>query len=105
MSKPLEQLLELRREAERRLYAEKLSSKYRITVGSATCENAAGANEVYSAFDGLIRERGLKDVTLSRVGCTGRCAMEPVVTVFRKGEMPVKYSLMNPEKAAAVMES
>ena len=105
MSKPMEQLLGLRREAERRLHVEKLSSKYRITVGSATCENAAGANEVYGAIDGIIRERGLKDVTLSRVGCTGRCAMEPVVTVFEKGEIPVKYSFMNPQKAATVVES
>jgi NADH:ubiquinone oxidoreductase subunit F (NADH-binding)/(2Fe-2S) ferredoxin len=105
MSKPMEQLLELRREAERRLRKDKLSTKYRVTVGSATCENAAGANDVFSAIEDLIRRHGLTDVTLSRVGCTGRCAMEPVVTVFSKGESPVKYALMNPEKAEKVVES
>jgi NADH:ubiquinone oxidoreductase subunit F (NADH-binding)/(2Fe-2S) ferredoxin len=101
----MEQLLELRREAERRLHKDKLNAKYRVTVGSATCENAAGANEVYSALEEIISRQGLGEVKLSRVGCTGRCAMEPVVTVFAKGERPVKYVLMNPQKAAALVDS
>ena len=101
----MEQLLELRKTAESRLHQEKFSSKIRITVGSATCENAAGANEVFSRVEELIRKNQLKDVTLSRVGCTGRCDMEPVVTVFSHGDSPVKYITMNPEKIDKVFES
>ena len=84
MSNPLEQLHGLRRKAELRLREEKFNAKVRITVGSATCENAAGANEVFKRFEELVKSNGTKHVTLSRVGCTGRCDMEPVVAVFAK---------------------
>ena len=105
MSKPMEQMLELRRKAEQRLQKEKLSSNIRISVGSATCENAAGANEVFKKLEELMQQHKVKDVILSRVGCTGRCDMEPVVAVFAKGSVPVKYISMNPDKIATVFES
>ena len=105
MNKPMEQLLELRRRAEHRLQKEKLSAKIRITVGSATCENAAGANEVFKRLQELLQQHKPREVVLSRVGCTGKCDMEPVVTVFAKGAAPVKYIAMNPGKAATVFES
>ncbi len=106
MSKPMEQLLELRSQAEQRLQRQKFSATTRITVGSATCENAAGANEVFKQLDELIRQKELKGVVLSRVGCTGRCDMEPVVTVFdRNHPTPVKYITVNAEKANQIVES
>lgn len=105
MSKQMEQLLDLRRKAEQRLQKEKLSSKIRITVGSATCENAAGANEVYKKLEELFQQHKPKDASMSRVGCTGRCDMEPVVTVFAKGAAPIKYISMNPEKVVRIFES
>ena len=105
MSNPLEQLHELRRNAERRLRDEKFNAKVRITVGSATRENAAGANEVFKRFEELIKGHGAKDVTLSRVGCTGRCDMEPVVALFTKRGTPQKYIRMTPDKVDAVFQS
>ena len=105
MSKPMEQLLELRKKAEQRLHKEKFSAKIRITVGSATCENAAGANEVFKRVNELIASHSLKDVVVSRVGCTGRCDMEPVVTVFSRKKTPVKYISMTPAKVEQVVES
>jgi len=105
MSKPMEQLLERRQKAEKRLRKEKLNSRVRITVGSATCENAAGANDVFKRVEDLIKKHGLKDVTLSRVGCTGKCDMEPVVTVFSRQSTPVKYITMTPDKVDKVFDS
>jgi len=101
----MDQLLELRRKAEARLQKEKFSSKIRITVGSATCENAAGANEVFKMLEELIRRHQVAHVTVSRVGCTGRCDMEPVVAVFGRKAAPVKYIAMTPEKIEKVFES
>ena len=49
MNEPMERLLELRQQAEERLLAEKLRMRMGITVGSATCENAAGAPAVLRA--------------------------------------------------------
>jgi NADH:ubiquinone oxidoreductase subunit F (NADH-binding)/(2Fe-2S) ferredoxin len=101
----MEQLLERRENAEKRLRREKFNAKVRITVGSATCENAAGAPDVFKKIEELIRKHGLKDVTLSRVGCTGRCDMEPVVTVFSQRTTPVKYIAMTPDKVEKVFDS
>ncbi|MEI6788189.1 MAG: NADH-quinone oxidoreductase subunit NuoF [bacterium] len=105
MSNPMEQLLERREKAEKRLRREKFNAKVRITVGSATCENAAGAPDVFKKVEELIKRHGLKDVTLSRVGCTGRCDMEPVVTVFSQRTTPVKYIAMTPDKVEKVFDS
>jgi NADH:ubiquinone oxidoreductase subunit F (NADH-binding)/(2Fe-2S) ferredoxin len=105
MSNPMEQLLERREKAEKRLRREKFNAKVRITVGSATCENAAGAPDVFKKVEELIKRHGLKDVTLSRVGCTGRCDMEPVVTVFSQQTTPVKYIAMTPDKVEKVFDS
>ena len=105
MSNPLEQLHGLRRKAELRLREEKFNAKVRITVGSATCENAAGANEVFKRFEELVKSNGTKHVTLSRVGCTGRCDMEPVVAVFAKRGTPQKYIRMTPDKVETVFHS
>ncbi len=97
--------MELRKAAEQRLHVDKFNSRIRITVGSATCENAAGSNEVFARIEELIQKHQLKDVTLSRVGCTGRCDMEPVVAVFSRGDLPEKYITMSPEKVDTVFES
>ncbi|MEI6970092.1 MAG: NADH-quinone oxidoreductase subunit NuoF [bacterium] len=105
MTTAMERLLERRAKAEKRLRKEKFDAEIRMTVGSATCENAAGANEVFSSLKELIKKHGLKNVALSRVGCTGRCDMEPVVTVFDRRNTPVKYSTMSPAKAEQMLES
>jgi len=105
MNASLERLLERRRQAEERLLAEKLRKRIGITVGSATCENAAGAPAVYERLDALIKQHGTADVVLSRVGCTGRCDMEPLVIVRSKGAATVKYMSVTPDKATEIFES
>ena len=70
-----------------------------IQVGSATCENAAGATEVWREFERNIKASGRKDIQLHRVGCTGRCSREPIVGVLRTGQMPVKYQHVNRDTA------
>jgi hypothetical protein len=43
MTTPMERLLEVRHRAEERLLSERLRMRVGIAVGSAACENAAGA--------------------------------------------------------------
>jgi NADH:ubiquinone oxidoreductase subunit F (NADH-binding)/(2Fe-2S) ferredoxin len=85
-----------------RLLASKFGSRLRITVGSATCENAAGADAVYAKLRALLDQAKRSDVALSRVGCAGRCDMEPMVTVVTRGAMPVKYIRITPERAERI---
>ena len=86
---PLAQVLKMRHEAISRLFDAKFKAITRITVGSATCENAAGANPVYDRFVHLFGQNKKPGVALGRVGCAGRCDLEPVVTVISKGKIPV----------------
>ncbi len=88
-----------------KLTADRFSARIRITVGSATCENAAGSDAVYLALKKLIDDGGLKDVNISRVGCAGKCDMEPLVTVIANGMVPVKYVKMTPDKSKIVYDS
>jgi NADH:ubiquinone oxidoreductase subunit F (NADH-binding)/(2Fe-2S) ferredoxin/NAD-dependent dihydropyrimidine dehydrogenase PreA subunit len=74
-------------------------SKIRIQVGSATCENAAGAREVFDEFRKHIETSGRQDISLHQTGCTGRCSCEPVVSVQILHQMPVKYEHVNRELA------
>ncbi|MFN2352181.1 MAG: ferredoxin [Kiritimatiellia bacterium] len=105
MATPMEKLTELRKDAVFRLFNTKFKAHTRITVGSATCENAAGANAVHQRFQELIAEKQCgDDAMLGRVGCAGRCDMEPVVTVVPFRETPVKYIHMTPKKVEEVFE-
>ncbi len=70
-----------------------------IQVGSATCENAAGAPDVWREFERNIKASGRTDIALHRVGCTGRCSREPIVGVLVPGQIPVKYQRVNRDTA------
>jgi len=67
------------------------ANKIRIQVGSATCENAAGAREVFDEFRKHLEASGRHDIVLRQTGCTGRCSREPIVSVSIPGEVPIKY--------------
>lgn len=76
-----------------------------IQVGAATCEKTAGADEVRKEFEKLIMASGRDDVILKQTGCTGRCAREPVVGVFKPGGIPVKYESVTPEKVQKIFQN
>jgi len=67
------------------------SRAIRIQVGSATCENAAGAEEVFAEFRKHVAASGRTEIQLHRTGCTGRCSREPIVGVIVPGQIPIKY--------------
>ena len=75
------------------------NDKIIIQVGSATCENAAGATEVGREFERNIQASGRDDIILHQVGCTGRCSREPIVGVLMPGRMPVKYQRVTRDSA------
>jgi len=77
-------------------------NKIRIQVGSATCENAAGAREVYHEFRNHIISSGRQDIVLRQTGCTGRCSCEPVVSIGIPGQMPVKYERVDRTMVQAI---
>ncbi|GAB6166284.1 NADH-quinone oxidoreductase subunit NuoF [Thermostilla marina] len=87
----LEALQELRKKADEAYAARSREGYTFIQVGSATCEHAAGSLEVLDEFRKHIAASGRTDIVLRQTGCTGRCSREPIVGIFRAGEIPVKY--------------
>lgn len=104
MPTSLEKLQDMRRKSIFKVFEEKFRASIRITVGSATCENAAGATDVYERFQQNIQKHAGLEVILSKVGCAGRCDLEPMVTIVSHGQIPVKYMRVNPEKADKIFE-
>lgn len=76
-----------------------------IQVGSATCENAAGAEAVKFEFQKLINASGRDNIVIKQTGCTGRCSQEPIVGVFAPDNFPVKYKQVTVDKVAEIFQS
>jgi NADH:ubiquinone oxidoreductase subunit F (NADH-binding)/(2Fe-2S) ferredoxin/ferredoxin-like protein FixX len=101
----LENYRQVLSEAEERLRQRNDSSKIRIQVGSATCENAAGAMDVWDEFRKHIEASGRTDVVLRKTACTGRCSCEPIVGIVFPGKIPIKYELVDREAVHKIFTS
>lgn len=75
----------------------------RIVVGMATCGISAGARPVFNAFVDDIASRQLRNVKVTRTGCMGMCALEPIVEVHVPGEDAVTYVHVDPDKARKIV--
>jgi NADP-reducing hydrogenase subunit HndB len=73
-------------------------SRAKITVHMGTCGIAAGARGIMNALLEEIQQKNIKDVIVTTSGCAGLCSKEPMATVEIKGEAPVKYIQLTPEK-------
>ncbi len=76
----------------------------KITVHMGTCGIAAGARDVMSTFRELVAQAGVADVILTNSGCAGLCAKEPMATVELADQPPVKYVLLDRDKAIRIFE-
>jgi NADP-reducing hydrogenase subunit HndB len=78
------------------------AGKAKVTVHMGTCGIAAGAREIMNTLLDEIGQRNIKDIILTTSGCAGLCSREPMVTVELKGEAPVKYVDLTPEKIRSI---
>ena len=81
-----QQFAALTAKAEATLHAQAADYPIVIQVGSATCEQAAGSNEVLAEFRKHVEASGRHDIVLHQTGCTGRCSREPIVGVLFPGK-------------------
>ena len=101
---PLEIIKKKRAEAVSRIIGKGYLSTKRVYVGMATCEIAAGSDEVMEVFRKAVSEGGLTDVYLSQKGCVGRCNLEPTVEVIEAGKNPVRYGLVDTQRAQEIID-
>ena len=74
----------------------------KILVGSASCGVAVGAREVEAAAVESVEKLGL-DATVSKTGCIGFCAHEPLLDLVLPGGPRVCYTEMTPEKTRELL--
>jgi len=79
------------------------AGKAKITVHMGTCGIAAGARKIMSTLLNEFEKRNIDDVVLTSSGCAGLCSREPMATVELKGEAPVKYVDLTPEKISKIL--
>lgn len=87
----------------RKKLEEKYNEPFRINIGLATCEIAAGSIEVKDVFEKAIAQGEIKAV-IGIKGCAGRCNLEPTVELLEKGKLPVTYCKVTPEGAREIIE-
>ena len=66
-------------------------ARAKITVHMGTCGIAAGSRKIMSAMMNLLEQSEEEGIILTTSGCAGLCSREPMMTVERAGEAPVKY--------------
>jgi NADH-quinone oxidoreductase subunit F len=78
-----------------------VSNQYTVTVGLGSCGIAAGAQKVYDALQGSLKDA---PVNLAVGGCMGMCFAEPLVEVAATDGKRVIYGRVKPEEAAELIK-
>lgn len=78
--------------------------RVKITVHLGTCGIAAGARKIMNFLLEKIQQTGATDIILTSSGCAGLCNHEPMMTVEVKDSAPVKYVLLDEEKATKIFD-
>ncbi|EKE21613.1 MAG: Protein HymB, partial [uncultured bacterium] len=105
MSAVLKKFEEIKKRAEEFILERYPKGCVIIQVGSATCEEAAGSDVIYEEFKKHIKASGEKNILIKRVGCTGRCSLEPIVSVFVPGKKLEVYKSVDVKLAGEIFMS
>ncbi|MDA8138222.1 MAG: FAD-dependent oxidoreductase [Desulfobacteraceae bacterium] len=76
----------------------------RITVHMGTCGISSGAEKIRTRFIKALEKSQRKDIVITTSGCAGMCNREPMVTIERFGEEPIRYADVTEERADAIFE-
>jgi NADP-reducing hydrogenase subunit HndB len=100
----IEDLQKIRDEAKRTLTLRSGEARARVIMHMGTCGISAGAREVMGALLKEIERLKLTDVIVTTSGCAGLCSREPMATVELKGQPPVKYVDLKPDRIVRVLK-
>ena len=79
------------------------AGRAKITVHMGTCGIASGARKIMIALMEEFEKNKIDDVILTSSGCAGLCSREPIATVELKGQAPIKYVDLTPEKIRRIL--
>ena len=75
----------------------------KITVHMDTCGIASGARAIMTTLMEEFEKNNIEDIILTCSSCAGLCDREPMATVELKGQMPIKYCDLTPEKIRRIL--
>lgn len=101
--KSLDELDKLREKVQEELKIREGKLETKIVVTMGTCGIAAGARDVLTAILEELGKRKLSDITVTQVGCAGRCDVEPLLEVIKPGEEKVTYQHVDKDKARRII--
>ncbi len=93
----LEDLAQAKAAALQKQETDRQTYRFQLRVGMASCSLAAGAQETWDAVQQQIATQNLTYVQLTKTGCNGLCALEPVIQVQETFRPPVTYGRVTPE--------
>jgi NADP-reducing hydrogenase subunit HndB len=79
------------------------AGRAKINVHMGTCGIASGARTIMTALMEEFEKNNIEDVILTSSGCAGLCSREPMATVELKGQTPIKYCDLTPEKICRIL--
>ena len=97
-------LAQARTEALEQQHAMAQKQRYHIRISIASCGIAAGALDTLEAINQLIDSQHHGGVRVSKIGCLGLCALEPVVQVQVGEQPPVTYGRVTPDVARRILK-
>jgi NADP-reducing hydrogenase subunit HndB len=100
----MEDLARAEAEAIERQQASAAQTQFQIRVSIASCGLAAGAGDTLAAFTRLIAKENMATVQISKIGCNGLCALEPIVQVKEVNRPLVTYGKVTPEVAQRIIQ-
>ena len=98
----IEQLYKIKGEVLRSLVLDTEKNRARITVHMGTCGISSGADKVLETLQDELASSGREDISITTSGCAGICNREPLITIERVGEEPVKYADVDEQKARQI---
>jgi NADP-reducing hydrogenase subunit HndB len=99
----IQDLAHIRDKTKAMLTIRESEGRAKVTVHMGTCGIAAGAREIMEALLDEMRKKKIKDVIVTTSGCAGLCSREPMATVELKGQPPVKYVDLTPQKIRKIL--
>lgn len=103
--KTKDELLEIKKEINKKKMLSSAGKGYRITVHLGTCGIASGADIIKDRVKKELNLRDKNSIDFTTSGCVGFCALEPMLTIESYNMEPVIYHSLDKDKVRRIFST